>query len=109
MVTLDGDVVNAWGSMVGGVIHKKQGFSLLNRKKELDQVTEEYAYLTQLAKSAERELESTELGLKDTQNTLRDILRLEGEHRDAIRAARDKHSGYNYQLDNKLENLKRIE
>lgn len=109
MVTLDGDVVNAWGSMVGGVIHKKQGFSLLNRKKELDQVTEEYAYLTQLAKSAERELESTELGLKDTQNTLRDILRLEGEQRDAIRAARDKHSGYNYQLDNKLENLKRIE
>lgn len=40
VVTLEGDVVNAGGSMTGGSQHKKNS-SLLGRKRQLDQLSEE--------------------------------------------------------------------
>ncbi|MFM1524667.1 MULTISPECIES: chromosome segregation protein SMC [Helcococcus] len=36
VITLDGEIINSWGSMVGGNTFKKESNSLLNRKKELD-------------------------------------------------------------------------
>ena len=38
VVTLDGEIINSWGSMVGGNVYKKEKSSLINRKKELDQL-----------------------------------------------------------------------
>lgn len=36
VITLEGEVINSWGSMVGGSTFKKEQNSLINRKKELD-------------------------------------------------------------------------
>lgn len=38
VITLDGEIINSWGSMVGGATFKKDSNSLLNRKKELDDI-----------------------------------------------------------------------
>lgn len=35
VVSLEGDVVNTWGSMVGGIVHHRNAASLINRDKEL--------------------------------------------------------------------------
>ncbi len=35
LVTLDGEIINSWGSMVGGNLYKKETNSLINRKKEI--------------------------------------------------------------------------
>lgn len=36
VITLEGEVINSWGSMIGGSSSKKEQNSLINRKKELD-------------------------------------------------------------------------
>lgn len=41
IVSLEGDVVNNWGSMVGGSLQKKSTGSLINRKSDLDRLTKE--------------------------------------------------------------------
>lgn len=41
IITLDGEVINAWGSMVGGVNQKKQS-SLINRKGRLEALEGDY-------------------------------------------------------------------
>lgn len=38
IITLDGEIINSWGSMVGGNTFKKDSNSLLNRKKELQDI-----------------------------------------------------------------------
>lgn len=38
VITLEGEVINSWGSMVGGSIFKKEQNSLINRKKELEDI-----------------------------------------------------------------------
>ncbi|TFF67942.1 chromosome segregation protein SMC [Helcococcus ovis] len=40
VITLDGEIINSWGSMVGGNTFKKESNSLLNRRKELDDLIE---------------------------------------------------------------------
>ncbi|MGX7071919.1 chromosome segregation protein SMC [Helcococcus kunzii] len=41
VITLDGEIINSWGSMVGGNTFKKESNSLLNRKKELDNLNDD--------------------------------------------------------------------
>lgn len=38
IITLDGDVINSWGSMVGGKSFRKEQNSLINRKKEINDI-----------------------------------------------------------------------
>lgn len=38
IVTLEGEIINSWGAMVGGNIYKKETNSLINRKKELQNI-----------------------------------------------------------------------
>lgn len=49
VITLDGEIINSWGSMVGGKTFKKEQNILVNRKKEIDkldkkikQISDEY-------------------------------------------------------------------
>ena len=46
LVTLEGEIINSWGSMVGGNLYKKESNSLLNRKKEIKDIRLEIANLT---------------------------------------------------------------
>lgn len=38
VITLDGEIINSWGSMVGGKTFKKEQNILVNRKKEIDKL-----------------------------------------------------------------------
>lgn len=57
VVTLDGDVVNAGGSMTGGST-KKTGASLLGRKNELDTLSSQIEHMQQKTAEAEKEVKS---------------------------------------------------
>ncbi|OLN22815.1 chromosome segregation protein SMC [Domibacillus antri] len=57
VVTLDGDVVNAGGSMTGGSL-KKTGVSLLGRKNELETLSRQIDLMEQKTARAEKEVKS---------------------------------------------------
>lgn len=57
IVTLDGDVINSWGSMVGGNINKKETHSLLNRKKELKKLDQTIFEIEVQGKKASQQLD----------------------------------------------------
>lgn len=46
VITLDGEIINSWGSMVGGNTFKKESNSLINRKKEIDSINEDLIAIT---------------------------------------------------------------
>ncbi len=90
VVTLDGQVVNAGGSMTGGSSVK--GAGLLSRRAEIDRLTEEAAALAEKARQARGQLEqvkqeaaAAEAALTGTRGELataqEDKIRLEGELR----------------------------
>ena len=41
IITLEGEVINSWGSMIGGNTFRKESNSLLNRKKEIQDIKKE--------------------------------------------------------------------
>ncbi|WNS79753.1 chromosome segregation protein SMC [Domibacillus sp. DTU_2020_1001157_1_SI_ALB_TIR_016] len=57
VVTIEGDVVNAGGSMTGGSV-KKTGASLLGRKNELDTLSSQIVQMEQKTAQAEREVKA---------------------------------------------------
>ncbi|WP_246238070.1 chromosome segregation protein SMC [Alkalicoccus luteus] len=69
VVTLEGDIVNAGGSMTGGSRNVKQA-SLLGRKQEIDKLERQKAKLQQQTNKAEKQL----VDAKNEGNTLSDKL-----------------------------------
>lgn len=69
IVTLDGDIVNTWGSMIGGSVYKGTGTSLINRKTEMES-------LLKSIQESEDELSSTKQSIEDMRKEL-GSLRLE--------------------------------
>lgn len=100
VVTLEGDIVNAGGSLTGGAT--KQQSSLFSRKAELDQLTEKLsqmeASITQAEKSvaAEKELVSA---LREQLETLK----VEG---DALRQEQTEHRAKLLEVEVEEKNLK---
>lgn len=76
-VTLDGDVVNAGGSMTGGAV-KKQSTSLLSRKGELEDLKEKLAEMERQTAIKEEQVKESKASIQD-QQTLLDDLRKKGE------------------------------
>lgn len=60
VISLEGDVVNTWGSMVGGIMHHRNAASLINRDKELHTLQERLA-------EEEKRLQEVEESWKTTQ------------------------------------------
>lgn len=67
VITLDGEIINSWGSMVGGVNFKKDQNSLINRKKELDNIESKI-------NSIKSNIENIDNDLKKSNNILNDII-----------------------------------
>ncbi|MDO5026292.1 MAG: chromosome segregation protein SMC [Tissierellia bacterium] len=67
IVTLDGDIINSWGSMVGGKLNKRESNSLLNRQKTIEDLD---VYLLDL----KREAEQVNLAVKKDKDQLSYIL-----------------------------------
>lgn len=90
IVTLDGQVMNAGGSMTGGSTGRNSG--VLSRANEIARLTEQETKLTEKKDTAEHEyaeaarlLEQTEFEITAVQGQLRraedDVLKLEGEEK----------------------------
>ena len=76
IVTLDGQVINAGGSMTGGSINKEAG--ILSRANELEKLTAQEKDLQQKKLACEAELQEAQRQFDETQfqlNTARDQLR----------------------------------
>lgn len=67
IITLDGEIISSWGSMVGGNTFKKESNSLLNRKKELDEITKQL-------KIKKSEIEKINTRIENSKNLLSEIL-----------------------------------
>lgn len=67
VITLEGEVINSWGSMVGGSVFKKEQNSLINRKKELDNLDSKLSEL-------EIRLQESEKSIFKVRKILNDII-----------------------------------
>lgn len=67
VITLEGEVINSWGSMVGGSVFKKEQNSLINRKKELDNLDSKLSEL-------EIRLQESEKSIFEVRKILNDII-----------------------------------
>ncbi|PPA72083.1 chromosome segregation protein SMC [Jeotgalibacillus proteolyticus] len=76
-VTVDGDIVNPGGSMTGGAQTKK-GASLLSRKNELDQLTDQIPKMEETALLLEKKIKEMKLLITNTEVQL-DEMRSKGE------------------------------
>lgn len=72
VVTLEGDIVNAGGSMTGGSQHKKNN-SLLSRKRQLDQLDEEIKETEKQLIKLQDSIEKLKNQLTQTQTSLDDL------------------------------------
>ncbi|NMO96479.1 chromosome segregation protein SMC [Paenibacillus lemnae] len=79
VVTLEGDVVNAGGSMTGGSHHKKSN-NLLGRKRQLDQLDQEIDETEKQITKLRQGIEKVRGQMTDCQNKL-DQLRKDGDDR----------------------------
>ncbi|WIM37740.1 chromosome segregation protein SMC [Paenibacillus sp. PK4536] len=79
IVTLEGDVVNAGGSMTGGSQHKKNN-NLLGRKRQLDQLGNEITESESQVKRLQKEIIDVQKRLQDHEHRL-DQLRADGDRK----------------------------
>ncbi|HEY2492913.1 MAG TPA: chromosome segregation protein SMC [Paenibacillus sp.] len=80
VVTLEGDIVNAGGSMTGGSQHKKNN-SLLSRKRQLDQLDEEINETEKQLIKLQDSIEQLKSQLTQTQTTLDELRQFGDEKR----------------------------
>ena len=73
IVTLEGEIINSWGSMVGGNLYKKETHSLLNRKKEISKLDESIKSISITGQKQAEELKKTEARFETLINDLNDI------------------------------------
>lgn len=79
VVTLDGDVVNAGGSMTGGSLRKQQ-VSLLGRTRQIEELTKEIAASQKQIDKLKHSLNSVREELEEAQKSL-EACRSEGERK----------------------------
>lgn len=72
IVTLDGDIINTWGSMVGGSIYKSTGSGLINRKNEIDQIAKNISMAEKELLEVQRLLQKLSRDLIDDKTKLTD-------------------------------------
>ncbi|MDO5550016.1 MAG: chromosome segregation protein SMC [Lachnospiraceae bacterium] len=71
IVTLDGELLNAGGSMTGGAF--KNSSNLLGRKREIEELEQACEKITKAAESLQQELEQTEGILNDSREELEQV------------------------------------
>ncbi|MFF5993285.1 chromosome segregation protein SMC [Lysinibacillus sp. KU-BSD001] len=99
VVTLDGDIVNAGGSLTGGSV--KQQTSLFTRKAELDTLSAKIAELEHSIQSAERTVTVEKEKVANLRQDLEEVRLLVEE----LRAQEQKHNTILFELDMQEKNL----
>lgn len=73
IVTIDGDIINSWGSMVGGNFYKKESNSLLNRKATIKALDKKLETIVTDGKILRKEIEASDKDLRDLLNQLNNL------------------------------------
>lgn len=81
-VTLEGDVLNAGGSISGGSVNKQSGF--LSRAAEIKTLTSEISSLARNIKQLEEEAETVKADIELSENQLNNFIPLVREYEDEI-------------------------
>ncbi|WP_291292351.1 chromosome segregation protein SMC [Enterococcus sp.] len=102
VVSLEGDVMNAGGSMTGGATKKNAG-SLFSQSNELQQLTAQAAQLDERLQKTEKQVQHFETVTKDAQSALEE-LRTTGE---TARMTEHELKNQLQNLTNELERLKK--
>lgn len=89
-VTLDGDILNAGGSMSGGSVNKQSGF--LSRAAEIKTLTSELRELTDKLRETENKKQSLEKDINVTNNQLSSYIPLVREYEDEILRLENTHT-----------------
>lgn len=100
IVTLDGDIVNAGGSMTGGAL-KQNSSSLLSRKSELDELKEKVAVMEEKTSSMEASVKKLKQAVLEKEQML-SSLRKNGE---ALRLREQAVKGDLREIDVQLSNI----
>nr|WP_221452201.1 chromosome segregation protein SMC [Bacillus benzoevorans] len=100
IVTLDGDIVNAGGSMTGGAL-KQNSSSLLSRKSELDELKEKLAVMEAKTASFEAEVKRLKQAVMEKEQEI-STLRKNGE---ALRLREQAVKGDLREIDMQLSNI----
>lgn len=100
IVTLDGDIVNAGGSMTGGAL-KQNSSSLLSRKSELDELKEKVAVMEEKTSSIEASVKKLKQAVLEKEQML-SSLRKNGE---ALRLREQAVKGDLREIDVQLSNI----
>ena len=100
-VTLDGDVLNAGGSISGGSVNKQSGF--LSRATEIKSLTAEISQLGRLIKSLEEEVLQFKSDIELSQKQISDLVPLVREYEDEILRAENTLKILNESIENKSE------
>jgi len=102
IVTLDGDIVNAGGSMTGGSIQKKNT-NLLSRQREIEELTEQMKIIQSELEQKNVYLEKSKIKEKSIAESI-ETIRLEGEQqRNKEQELKTKWGQYNYEVKNLKE------
>ena len=85
VISLEGDVVNTWGSMVGGIVHRRNAASLINRDKELtalqNSLLEEERKLIEVEEKWKDTQTRREAAMKERENLLSRLQKEQEEER----------------------------
>lgn len=70
IVTLDGDVINSWGSIFGGYKSNKNSFSVIGRKKQLEQTLSEIKNLENILSENSNKISKIKLNANSSKEKL---------------------------------------
>lgn len=70
IVTLDGDVINSWGSISGGYKSNKNSFSVIGRKKQLEQTLSEIKNLENILSENSNKISKIKLNANSSKEKL---------------------------------------
>lgn len=70
IVTLDGDIINTWGSISGGYKSTKNNFSILGRKEQLNKIKSDLDILENEIVETEKKIESLKVKITERDNRI---------------------------------------
>lgn len=109
IVSLDGEVINAWGSMVGGQLKQRKDSQILNRQDNLDRLAQAIQESQKIQREANDQLESLEADLASLQEQAGQQEGARASLDQTIQEAREQLAGLRTEIRLERETLQELE
>ncbi len=109
IVTLDGDIINTWGSMIGGSVYKNTASSLINRKNEIEHLVKSISKAEQELVSSSEKIKSNIENINNTKTRIKSYEEVIFELKSEIDSLNNTITEINLKLDinnEKIDNIK---